>query len=231
MKQRVIYVLTHDSIGVGEDGPTHQPTEILAGLRIMPNLKVYRPADAVETLECWELALSDKHSPSALILTRQNVPAVRIVNTDENLSARGAYILCEAECDRDVTIFATGSEVHIAVRAREILKNEGIHAAVVSMPCWELFDLQEEKYREFILGHDSVSIAVEASISPTWDKYIGSKGAFIGLKDFGLSAPGNILYEYFGITAEKVAEAAREKLKEKKENLAVLSKMLYRERR
>jgi transketolase len=197
----------------------------------MPNLKVYRPADAVETLECWELALSDKTSPSALILTRQNVPAVRLVNTNENLSARGAYLLCEAEGERDVTIFATGSEVHIAVRAREILKNEGIHAAVVSMPCWELFDLQEEKYREFILGHDSVSVAVEASISPTWDKYIGSKGAFIGLKDFGLSAPGNILYEYFGITAEKVAEAAREKLKEKKENLAVLSKMLYRERR
>ncbi|NJO65232.1 MAG: transketolase [Richelia sp. RM2_1_2] len=232
MKKRVIFVLTHDSIGVGEDGPTHQPTEILAGLRIMPNLKVYRPCDPIETLECWHLAIADKTSPAAIILTRQNLPFVRNDFVEENLSSRGAYVISEAlNSERDVTIFATGSEVFVALRAKEILKNEGIESAVISMPCWNLFDLQDQTYKDQILGGDSVRIAVEASISPTWEKYIGTNGAFVGLKDFGLSAPGPILFEYFGITAEKVAQKAREKLKEKRENLAILSKMLYRVRK
>lgn len=227
MHQRVIFVLTHDSIGVGEDGPTHQPTEIVAGLRIMPNLKVYRPCDAVETFECWLQAIDDHESPSALILTRQNVPAVRDTHIEENMCAKGAYVLYEAEEERDVTLFATGSEVGVAVRAREILKNENIDAAVVSMPCWELFDQQEQDYKDEVLGGDSIRIAVEAAISPGWDRYIGNNGVFIGLKDFGLSAPGPILFEYFGITAEKVADAAREALRNKKEQLKTLSNMLY----
>lgn len=231
MKQRVIFVLTHDSIGVGEDGPTHQPTEIIAGLRIMPNLKVYRPCDAIETVECWLLAVNDSQSPAALILTRQAVPTVRLKHVDENLCAKGAYVLLEAEKERDVTLFATGSEVSLAVRAREILKNEDIDAAVVSMPCWKIFDQQPQSYKDTVLGGDSVKVAVEAAIDAGWDKYIGTTGAFVGLKDFGLSAPGPILFEYFGITAEKVAEVAREKLREKKHNLAIFSKMLYRERR
>ncbi len=228
MKKRVIFVLTHDSIGVGEDGPTHQPTEILAGLRIIPNLKVYRPCDAIETFECWLLAIDDRDHPSALILTRQAVPPVRLEHTDENLCARGAYVLKEADNnERDVTIFATGSEVSVALRARKILWNEGIQAAVVSMPCWEIFDQQTQEYKDSVLGGDSIRVAVEAAISPTWDRYIGTNGVFVGLTDFGLSGPGPILFEYFGITAEKVAEAARAKLKEKRENLSVLSKMLY----
>lgn len=230
MKQRVIFVLTHDSIGVGEDGPTHQPTEIIAGLRIIPNLKVYRPCDAVETFECWLLAIDDHESPSAMILTRQNLPAVRIKHTDENLCAKGAYVLYEAEKERDVTLFATGSEVSVAARARELLKNEGIDAAVISMPCWEIFDQQDQEYKDYILGGDSVRVAVEAAISPGWNRYIGANGVFIGLKDFGLSAPGPILFEYFGITAEKVAEAARNAIRNKKEQLKTLSNMLYNTR-
>lgn len=214
MKQRVIYVLTHDSIGVGEDGPTHHPSETLASLRVMPNLLVFRPADAVETFECWVIALTEYDVPSCLALTRQAVPAVRTEHVSVNLSARGAYVLHEADGgEREVTLLATGSEVHVAVAAREILQAEGIATAVVSMPCWELFDMQPEKYRQEVLGPrwpHGIRIAVEAAISPGWDKYIGENGIFIGLKDFSLSAPAPVLFKYFGITAENVVAKARE---------------------
>jgi transketolase len=214
MKQRVIYVCTHDSIGVGEDGPTHHPSETIAGLRVMPNLLVFRPADAVETFECWVIALTECDMPSCLVLTRQPVPAVRLEHESQNLCARGAYVLYEADGgEREVTLLATGSEVHVAVAARERLQAEGIPTAVVSMPCWKLFDMQPEKYRREVLGPDwptSVRVAVEAAIAPGWDKYIGESGVFIGLKDFSLSAPGPVLFRYFGITPDNVVAKARE---------------------
>ncbi len=207
-RQRVIYVLTHDSIGVGEDGPTHHPVETLASLRVMPNMLVFRPADAVETFECWLIAVTASDMPSALVLTRQAVPAVRLEHESVNLCARGAYVLHEAEGgEREVTLFATGSEVHIAVRARERLQADGIPTAVVSMPCWELFDIQPEKYRREVLGPSwpaCVRVAVEAAISPGWDRYIGENGVFVGLHGFGLSAPAEVLFKHFGITAENV---------------------------
>ncbi len=213
-KQRVIYVLTHDSIGLGEDGPTHQPSETVASLRVMPNMLVFRPADAVETFECWVIAITEYDMPSCLVLTRQALPAVRIEHESVNLSARGAYVLREEEGgEREVTLFATGSEVHLAVAARDLLQAEGIPTAVVSMPCWELFDIQPEKYRKEVLGPawpDCVRVAVEAAISPGWDRYIGENGMFVGLKGFGLSAPGNVLFEHFGITAENVVAKAKE---------------------
>jgi len=213
MEQRVIYVLTHDSIGVGEDGPTHQPSETVAGLRVMPNMLVFRPADAVETFECWVIALTEYDMPSCLVLTRQAVPAVRVEHESVNLSARGAYVLREAEGgERVITLFATGSEVNIAVAAREKLQADGIPTAVVSMPCWELFDIQPEKYRREVLGPawpNGVRVAVEAAISPGWDKYIGDSGVFVGLKGFGLSAPGDVLFEHFGLTAENIVLKAK----------------------
>jgi transketolase len=213
MKQRVIYVLTHDSIGVGEDGPTHHPVETLAGLRVMPNMLVFRPADAVETFECWMIALTEFDMPSCLVLTRQAVPAVRTEHVSVNLSARGAYVLQEAEGgDREVTLFATGSEVHLAVEARRLLQADGIPTAVVSMPCWTLFDNQPEKYRREVLGPswpNCVRVAVEAAISPGWDRYIGENGVFVGLNGFGLSAPAEVLFEHFGITAENVVSRAK----------------------
>jgi transketolase len=212
-RQRVIYVLTHDSIGVGEDGPTHHPSETLASLRVMPNMLVFRPADAVETFECWVIAITEYDMPSCLVLTRQAVPAVRTEHESVNLSARGAYVLHEAEGgDRQVTLFATGSEVHVAVQARALLQAQGVPTAVVSMPCWELFDNQPEKYRREVLGPNwpgCVRVAIEAAISPGWDRYIGENGVFVGLKGFGLSAPGEVLFRHFGITAENVFDQTR----------------------
>ena len=208
MKQRVIYVLTHDSIGVGEDGPTHHPSETLASLRVMPNMLVFRPADAVETFECWVIAITEYDMPSCLVLTRQAVPAVRLEHESVNLSARGAYVLHEAEGgERQVSLFATGSEVHVAVEARAVLQSQGIPTAVISMPCWELFENQPERYRKEVLGPawpHCVRVAVEAAISPGWDRYIGENGVFVGLKGFGLSAPGEVLFKHFGIVADNV---------------------------
>jgi len=213
MRQRVIYVLTHDSIGVGEDGPTHHPVETLASLRVMPNMLVFRPADAVETFESWLIALTASDMPSALVLTRQAVPAVRLEHESVNLCARGAYVLHEADGEeREVTLFATGSEVHVAVQARARLQADGIPTAVVSMPCWELFDIQPEKYRREVLGPSwpaCVRVAVEAAISPGWDRYIGENGVFVGLQGFGLSAPAEVLFKHFGITAENVVAQAK----------------------
>ena len=212
MGLRVIYVLTHDSIGLGEDGPTHQPIEHLAMLRATPNLNVFRPADAVETVECWELALRSQRTPSALCLSRQNLPAVRTAYSDENLCARGAYVLLEPESRRDVTLLATGSEVHIALKAATLLAAEhNVRAAVVTMPCWELFESQPASYRRDVLG-SAPRVAVEAAARLGWDRWLfgerGERGAFIGMTGFGDSAPAPALYDHFGITPKAVAETA-----------------------
>ena len=212
MGQRVIYVMTHDSIGLGEDGPTHQPVEHLASLRAMPNLNVFRPADAVEVAECWEVALLSSGTPSILTLTRQGLPALRTAGERENLSARGAYVLAEASgAKRDVTILATGSEVSLAMEAREQLGKSGVQATVVSMPCWELFAAQPETYRKAVLG-SGPRVAVEAAVGMGWERWIGEHGTFIGMSSFGASAPAPKLFEHFGITATHVAEAARKLL-------------------
>jgi transketolase len=208
MEQRVIYVMTHDSIGLGEDGPTHQPVEHLASLRAMPNLNVLRPADAVECAECWEIALTTPGTPSILVLTRQGLPTMRIQNETENLCAKGAYVLREADGARDVTLLATGSEIEIAVNASDMLGKEGIKAAVVSMPCWKLFEAQDESYRSDVLG-DAPRVAVEAACGFGWDKWTGPDGAFIGMSSFGASAPIADLYAHFGITAAAVVAAAK----------------------
>ncbi len=213
MKQRVIYVLTHDSIGLGEDGPTHQPVEHLAALRAIPNVHVYRPADAIETAECWELALMRRDGPSVLALSRQSLPTLRD-SAETNLSALGAYVLAEAEGRRQVTLLATGSEVSVAIEARRLLAGKGILAAVVTMPCWQLFELQDHAYRDRVLG-TTPRVAVEAAVRFGWDRYLGSEGAFIGMKSFGESGPGAELFKHFGITAETVAAAAMAQLGEK----------------
>jgi transketolase len=207
MGLRVIYVMTHDSIGLGEDGPTHQPVEHLASLRAMPNLKVFRPADAVETAECWELALKSRRAPSVLVLTRQSVPALRRGAGTENLSARGAYVLAEAEGPRRLTLLATGSEVAAAMAARDLLKGKGVAAAVVSMPCWELFDAQDAPYRAGVLGA-APRVAIEAASPFGWERYVGEGGTVLGMRGFGASAPAEDLFRHFGFTAEKLAEAA-----------------------
>ncbi len=215
MGQRVIYVLTHDSIGLGEDGPTHQPVETLATLRALPNFNVYRPADAVETVECWELALGDSARPSGIVLSRQGLPTLRREPTTENASAKGAYVLAEADGARQVTLLATGSEVAVALAARDLLQDEGIGAAVVSMPCWERFEEQHAGYREAVLGPGTLRVAVEAAVRLGWDRYIGEDGRFIGMSGFGASAPAADLYEHFGITPAAVADAAIAGLRER----------------
>ena len=208
----VTYVMTHDSIGLGEDGPTHQPVEHLAISRATPNTRVFRPADTVETAEAWELALSSERTPSVLSLTRQGLPTVRTDHKMRNLTAQGAYVLAEAEGKRQAIIMATGSEVEIALKAREILQAEGIGTRVVSMPCWELFEEQDEAYRRKVLPAGPVRVAVEAAISFGWDRWLfgergkRDKGAFVGMNGFGASAPAGELYEHFGITAEAVVE-------------------------
>jgi transketolase len=209
MGQRVVYVMTHDSIGLGEDGPTHQPVEQLASLRAMPNLLVMRPADSVECAECWEIALLNRDRPTILALTRQGVPLLRTAPTSENLSANGAYVLVEPEGGRDVTLLGTGSEVSLALDAAKMLQGEGIKAAVVSMPCWELFEAQDEKYRKSVLGQGP-RVGVEAAVAFGWEKWLQPCGAFIGMRGFGASAPAQDLYKHFGITPEAVATAARD---------------------
>ena len=211
MGQRVVYVMTHDSIGVGEDGPTHQPVEQVASLRAIPNLAVFRPADAVEAAEAWEAALTLRDAPSVLALTRQGLPTVRTEHTDENLSAKGAYVLREAEGERAVTLLATGSEVEIALAAADSLAAEGVAAAVVSMPCWLLFERQSPEYRAAVLG-DAPRVAVEAGVKLGWERWIGESGGFVGMTGFGASAPAAALYAHFGVTAEAVAMAAKAQL-------------------
>jgi transketolase len=209
MDARVVYVMTHDSIGLGEDGPTHQPVEHLAALRAIPRLLVFRPADPVETAECWGLALKHPQAPSILALTRQRLPLLRTVPGDGNKSARGAYVLAEAEGGaRQVTLLATGSEVSLAMAARDLLAKDGVRAAVVSMPCWELFEQQPEAYRREVLGA-APRVGIEAAVRLGWDRWLGERSAFIGMSDFGASAPIEQVYPHFGFTAENVAAAAR----------------------
>ena len=209
MQQRVIYVMTHDSIGLGEDGPTHQPVEHLASLRAIPNLLVMRPADAVETLECWQTALESTTAPSILALSRQAVPAVRKEGI-ENLSAKGGYIISPAENPK-VTIMATGTEISTAIEAQTKLKAEGIAADVVSMPCFELFDKQPEAYKKSIF-RAPLRVAIEAAIKQGWEPYLGEKGIFVGMEGFGASAPAPELYKQFGITADNVVKKVKERL-------------------
>ena len=209
---RVIYVMTHDSIGLGEDGPTHQPVEHLASLRAMPNHLVFRPADVVETAECWQLALKSKTTPSTLALTRQGLPTLRKNYEEDNLCALGAYELITASDDAKVTIFASGSEVEIAVKAHDILESNGIPTRVVSVPCFELFEHQVESYRTALIGTAPVKIAIEAAIRQGWDRFIGTDGVFIGMHGFGASGPIDALYKHFGITPEAVVAAAQAKL-------------------
>ncbi|QQC67703.1 transketolase [Paraburkholderia ginsengisoli] len=211
MSLPVHFVFSHDSIGVGKNGPTHQPVEILASLRAMPNMRVLRPADAVEAAECWALALEHRRGPSTLIFARQLLPLVRREHSAEPLSQRGAYVLAEAEHGpRAVTLLATGSEVALALQARRQLQDEGIATAVVSMPCWEIFDEQDAAYRAEVLGPGTVRVGVEAALRFGWDGYLGERGGFVGMTGFGASASAETLYEHFGITAQHiVAEAKR----------------------
>ena len=211
MKQRVIYVMTHDSIGLGEDGPTHQPVEHLAALRVIPGLTTLRPCDTVETAECWAVAVASTTRPSVLALSRQALPTLREEHVEDNLSARGAYVLREASAARRATLIASGSEVALAVEARSMLEGEGIPTAVVSMPSWDLFDAQPAAYRAKVLG-DGVRVAIEAASTFGWERYVGPSGAVIGMTSFGASAPAPALYAHFGITAAAAVAAVKARL-------------------
>jgi transketolase len=208
MQQRVIYVMTHDSIGLGEDGPTHQPVEHLAAMRVIPNLAVYRPCDAVETAECWQLALKDETRPSILALTRQKLKPARIAYAEENLCAKGAYEIASSDKQAEVVIFASGSEVEIAIAAKAQLDAAGKPARVVSVPSMENFERQDQAYKARVLGTEKTRIAIEAGVRTGWDRFIGVEGTFIGMTGFGASGPAELLYKHFGITAEAVVKAA-----------------------
>jgi transketolase len=212
MGERVIHVMTHDSIGLGEDGPTHQPVEHLAALRAIPNLLVFRPADAVETVECWELALRNKDRPSVLALTRQGLPQLRRTFDAENRCAGGAYEISAADGKAEVSIFGTGSEVSLAVEAQKLLAAKGVATRVVSVPCFELLAESPEAARKAVIGEAKVRIGVEAAVRQGWDALIGADGAFIGMSSFGASAPYKDLYKHFGVTAQAVADAALRRL-------------------
>jgi transketolase len=200
---RVVYVMTHDSIGLGEDGPTHQPVEHVTSLRMIPNLAVFRPADAVETAECWALSLERKEGPSLLALTRQNLPQLRL-GRGENLSARGAYRLRAAAAARRVVLIATGSEVELAIKVADALEAQGVGADVISMPCWSLFDAQDKGYRADILPAGVLKVSIEAGVTLGWERYIGPSGIAIGLDRFGASAPAEDLFKRFGFSAEAI---------------------------
>ena len=208
MKQRVIYVMTHDSIGLGEDGPTHQPVEHLAMLRATPNLLVFRPGDAVEVAEAWEAALMQKDAPSVLALSRQGTPTLRQEKSHYNLTLKGGYVLREAAGKRDITIMATGTELALAVEAADVLKEKyALHAAVVSMPCWELIDQQVDAYKASVLG-DAPRLAIEAAVRFGWDRYLGENGGFVGMPGFGESAPAPALYDHFKVTTDETVAKA-----------------------
>ncbi|MCG8508445.1 MAG: transketolase, partial [Rhodospirillales bacterium] len=216
MSLPAIWVFSHDSVGIGTNGPTHQPVECLASLRAIPNLNVFRPGDPVEAAECWMLAVADRGRPSAMTFSRQAIPTLRQEYSEENLCARGAYVLAEADggpASRRVTLMATGSEVSLAMKARDLLQAEGIPTAVVSMPCWELFEEQDKDYREKVLGTGSVRVAVEAAVRLGWDRYLGEEGGFVGMASFGASGQPADLFEHFGITPKAVMEAAKARLR------------------
>ena len=211
MGERVIHVMTHDSIGLGEDGPTHQPVEHLASLRAMPNMMVFRPCDGIETAECWELALRNIDGPSTMALTRQKVKSARTEQNDRNLSAQGGYVLSDMT-DARAVIIATGSEVEIALAAQSKLSEQGIPTRIVSMPCMELFEAQNAAYRDETLGGALPKVAVEAGVRFGWDRWIGNTGDFVGMTGFGASAPYKELYERFGITPDAIVAAVKAKL-------------------
>ena len=213
MKQRVVYVMTHDSIGLGEDGPTHQPIEQLDGLRAIPNLNVFRPADTTETIECWELALQQKKTPSILSLTRQNLIPARKEFSKQNKCAYGAYEILRTNSKIDLTIIATGSEVELAVEASQGLAKENIHCKVISMPCQELFDGQSDSYKNSILHETVAKISIEAASTMGWKKYTGNQGRELGIDTFGKSAPYKKIYEHFKLTSNNIIKQAKEILK------------------
>jgi transketolase len=209
----VKFVFSHDSIGIGKNGPTHQPVEILSSLRAMPNMLVMRPADAVEAAECWEAALAHNTGPVSLVFARQSLPLVRTIHTSANLASRGGYVLHESACGtRKVTLLATGSEVALAVAAREQLEADGIATAVVSLPCWELFNAQDDSYRKSVLGC-GVRVGVEAAVRQGWEAYLGLDGGFVGMNGFGASGSADSLYKLFNITPEAVISKAISLLK------------------
>jgi transketolase len=212
MGVRAIHVLTHDSIGLGEDGPTHQPVEHLAALRAIPNLLVFRPADTIEAMECWQIALQTKTAPSALALSRQKTPAVRTVAATENLSAKGAYEIKAANGEAKATLFGTGTELALALKAAETLEAEGVATRVVSVPSFELFEQQDAAYQASVIGRGTVRVAVEAAIKQGWERFIGEDGAFVGMTGFGASAPAEVLYEKFGITSDAIVSAVKARL-------------------
>ena len=208
MKQRVVHVMTHDSIGLGEDGPTHQPVEHLAALRAIPNCYVFRPCDGIETAESWEIAINQQKAPSVLALTRQGLPTL-CDNREENMVARGAYILKDSDGEPDVTIFASGSEVYLAVEAAEKID---ANVRVVSVPCMDLFYEQDSEYFQSLVCNKSIKIGVEAAIRQGWDRIIGGHADFIGMDGFGASAPAGDLYDFFGITTQAIVDAAEKRL-------------------
>ncbi|MGQ2990741.1 MAG: transketolase [Brevundimonas sp.] len=212
MGVRAIHVLTHDSIGLGEDGPTHQPVEHLAALRAIPNLNVFRPADTIEAMEAWQIALSSKTTPSALCLSRQKTPAVRTAVSSENLTARGAYEIKAASSEARATLFGTGTELALALKAAETLEAEGVPTRVVSVPSFELFEQQDAAYQASVIGRGTVRVACEAAIKQGWERFIGEDGAFVGMTGFGASAPAEVLYEKFGITSDAIVAAVKARL-------------------
>ncbi len=214
MEQRVVHVMTHDSIGLGEDGPTHQPVEHLSALRAIPNCNTFRPCDGIETAESWEVAINSQNTPSVLALTRQGLPTL-CDNREENLTAKGAYILKETNSEPEITLFASGSEVEIANSAYEQIEKSGKSVRLVSCPCLDLFWEQDENYIQGLICNNSIKVAIEAGIRQSWDRIIGGHGIFIGMDSFGASAPANILYDHFGITADAIIERVEKKLENK----------------
>ena len=214
MGLRVIYIFSHDSIGLGEDGPTHQPVEQLAGLRAIPNLNVFRPADINETLECWEIALKNQNTPSAIALSRQKVPYINPKNTKENKCEKGAYVVNITSHESNVTIIASGTEVDLALKVQEKLKQSNIHSKVVSMPCMELFDKQPQEFRKDIIEENSLVVTIEAGSIMSWQKYIGNNGMNFGIDRFGESAPYKDVYNHFELSEEKISGFIQKKLRE-----------------
>ena len=213
MEQRVIYVMTHDSIGLGEDGPTHQPIEQLSGLRSIPNLNVFRPADRMETIECWELALKNLKTPSVLSLTRQNLDPIRKKYSSINKCSFGAYEVLRTNRNVNLTILASGSEVNLAIEASHKLAKDKIYTKVISVPCQDLFDLQSKLYKRKILGETKFKISIEAASTDCWKKYVGAEGLTFGIDKFGKSAPFKEIYKHFGLTAKNISKKSKNLIK------------------
>ena len=213
MQQRVIYVMTHDSIGLGEDGPTHQPIEQLSGLRSIPNLNVFRPADRMETIECWELALKNSKTPSVLSLTRQNLEPIRKKYSNINKCSLGAYEVLRTNKKINLTIFASGSEVNLAIETSHKLAKDKIYSKVVSVPCQDIFDLQSKSYKKKILNEAKFKISIEAASTDCWKKYIGTEGLAFGIDTFGKSAPYKEIYKYFGLTVQNISQKTKKLIK------------------